>query len=263
MLRTRVITAAISLIVVLAMLFWGIIPWSITVWLVTVVAVAEFSEIAGFRPWGVVSFWAYAVATLVELWPDWHLIYVVQIIIGITLLLPVLMKNTVTLAQSAMVLVGALYIGYGGASLDGLRSLYRGWAWLLLLLITIWMTDTVAYFVGNRVKGPKLWPTISPGKTVSGAVGGIIGGIVGATVFGYFAFPRFDLIAYIVLGALISVFGQLGDLVESAYKRSAGVKDSGHLLPGHGGILDRIDSLLFAAPLAYHLISSGVHTWFN
>lgn len=263
MLRTRVITAAISLIIVISLLLWGYNPWRITVWLVTLLGTAEFTGLAGFRRFSVVSIWAYCMVSFIQWWPDWHLVFVVQMIVAITLVLPVVLKNRVTLAQSAMVLVGALYLGYGGESLSDLRGLSRGWAWLLLLLIAIWMTDTVAYFVGSRLKGPKLWPSISPGKTVSGAVGGILGGIIGTVIFGYFVFPHFDWFAYILLGALISITGQLGDLVESAYKRSAGVKDSGNLFPGHGGVLDRLDSLVFAAPLAYHLISSGIHTWFH
>lgn len=263
MLKARVITAALGLLVALSLLLWGYVPWRLTVWIVTLLGTAEFTAMVGFRRFGLVSLWAYFVVSLVQWWPAWHMLVVVQIIIGVALVLPVIMKNTVTLSQSAMVLIGALYIGYGGESLSDLRRLSHGWEWLLLLLISIWMTDTVAFFVGKRLKGPKLWPSISPSKTVSGAVAGIVGGIAGAIIFGYFAIPGFDVFAYAVMGGLISVAGQVGDLVESAYKRSAGVKDSGNLLPGHGGILDRVDSLLFAAPLALYLITSGAQTWFQ
>lgn len=263
MLKTRVVTAVLGVVIVLALLLWGYMPWKVTVWLVTLAGTAEFSSLVGFKRLHAMSLWAYFVVTLIEWWPKWHMVIVVQLIVGVALVLPVLMKNRVTLSQSAAVLIGALYVGYGGESLSSLRALSHGWAWLLLLLISIWMTDTAAYLVGGRLQGPKLWPAISPGKTVSGAIGGIVGAIVGAVIFGWLAIRGFDLFAYAVIGALISVAGQIGDLVESAYKRSANVKDSGHLLPGHGGILDRVDSLLFAAPLALYLIQSGAPTWFQ
>ncbi|OFW80810.1 MAG: hypothetical protein A2201_10035 [Alicyclobacillus sp. RIFOXYA1_FULL_53_8] len=138
-----------------------------------------------------------------------------------------------------------------------MRALSHGWAWLLLFLVSIWMTDTAAFFVGSRLKGPKLWPDISPGKTISGAIGGLVGGVIGALLFGLVFLPGHSVWQFMSLGFISSIAGQLGDLIESAYKRTAGVKDSGHLLPGHGGILDRIDSLLFAAPFAYYLIIIG------
>ncbi|QQE80831.1 phosphatidate cytidylyltransferase [Alicyclobacillus sp. SO9] len=263
MLRTRVVTAVLGVVIVLALLLWGNIPWKITVWLVTLAGAAEFAGIVGFKRWSVMSLWSYFVVSLIEWWPAWHMLIVVQVIVGVALVLPVLMKNRVTVSQSATVLIGSLYIGYGGESLTSIRALSHGWAWLLLLLIVIWMSDTTAYLVGGRLQGPKLWPAISPGKTVSGAIGGIVGSVAGAVIFGWLAIRGFDLFAYATMGALISVAGQVGDLVESAYKRSGNVKDSGHLLPGHGGILDRIDSLLFAAPLALYLITSGAPTWFQ
>lgn len=256
MLRTRIITGTMGIAIVVGLVLWGYLPWHITVWVTTMLATAEFTAMFGLRWWSPISIWAYLLMSTVLWWPHWNEQIILASIIAIALLIPVLTKNRVTLPQSASLLVAALYIGYGGESLALLRHLPRGWAWLLLLLICIWMADSVAYFVGRSLQGPKLWPTISPSKTISGAIGGLVGSVAGAVIFGSIALPGHRWSSWIMLGLVISVTGQLGDLVESAYKRSAGVKDSGTLLPGHGGMLDRIDSLLFAAPFALYVITT-------
>ena len=102
--------------------------------------------------------------------------------------------------------------------------------------------------------GPKLAPTISPGKTRSGAVAGVLGGLLVAPIFGVLVFPRFGievpLWQLVAMAGILAVAGQVGDLAESLFKREAGVKDSSHLIPGHGGVLDRFDSLYFVIPMA-------------
>jgi len=257
MLKQRIVTAALALIVVMAVLLAGSMPWRVFVWLGCLVAASEFSNLLGIRWNRLPSWWAYAVVTVTQWDSAWNSVIFFELSVGVTLLLPVVLRNRVTLSQSSAVFIGALYIGFGGAGLADLRALSHGWAWLLLFLVSIWMTDTAAFFVGSRLKGPKLWPDISPGKTISGAVGGLFGGVIGALLFGLLFLPGHGVLQFMILGFVTSTAGQLGDLIESAYKRTAGVKDSGHLLPGHGGILDRIDSLLFAAPFAYYLIMIG------
>ncbi len=256
MLRTRIITGTIGVAAVLLLLLWGSLPWHITVWVATMLATIEFTAMLRLRWWQPLSVWAYVLMTVVLWWPHWSQLFIFQIMIAIALLIPVLTKNRFTMPESAALLIGALYIGYGGESLTLLRDLHRGWAWLLLLLICIWMTDSVAYFVGRYVQGPKLWPSVSPSKTISGAVGGLVGSVIGSVVFGMIALPGHSIASWVLCGLVISVTGQIGDLIESAYKRSTGVKDSGQLLPGHGGMLDRVDSLLFAAPFALHFITA-------
>lgn len=263
MLRQRLITAAFGLVIMLGLLVWGQAPWHIALWVGMVIGAIEYCTIMGFDALSVMSFWAYIVVTIIMWWPNWHASIVLQGLVGVTLVLPVILRNRITLPQTASVLVGAVYIGYGGLSLAEIRGLSHGLNWVILLLTCIWVTDSVAYFVGNLVKGPKLWPAISPSKTISGAVAGVLAAAAGAAMVGLLTVPGFDVVAYAVVGAVISITGQIGDLVESAYKRSAGVKDSGRILPGHGGILDRFDSLLFAAPFAYYLVTIGATTWFR
>lgn len=257
MIKQRIVTALLGLVVVFTLLYLGSWYWSLFVWLGTLAALVEFVNLFGIRWNRLPAWWGFVVLTLIEWNPKWHPLLLVQIVIGLTLLFPVILKNRLTITQAATMLIGTMYIGFGGAGLLHLRELPRGWAWMLVVLVTVWLTDTLAFFVGSRLQGPKLWPSISPGKTVSGAIGGLVGGALGAAITGLLFLPPQSAVKLLVIGLVTSIAGQLGDLVESAYKRTAGVKDSGNLLPGHGGMLDRIDSLLFAAPVAFYLITIG------
>lgn len=163
----------------------------------------------------------------------------------------------------AAVAVTLLAVAYTGAlpafMLDmrhaghGLRS--WGGAWLVFFpLVVTWVCDTAAMFGGRAIGGPKLAPTVSPGKTRSGSLAGVAGGLLMAPVFGLVVFPRVGISVPLwqlaVVATVLGVVGQVGDLAESLFKREAGVKDSSHLIPGHGGVLDRLDSLYFVVPVA-------------
>ncbi|MBF0357429.1 MAG: phosphatidate cytidylyltransferase [Magnetococcales bacterium] len=128
-------------------------------------------------------------------------------------------------------------------------------SYVVFLLFVIWATDSGAYFSGKFFGVKKLAPKLSPGKTwvgfYGGCIGGMLAGFVGSTIFS-FAFPLWQAI---LMGIIISLTGQLGDLAESLLKRESGIKDSGNLIPGHGGLLDRLDSVLFAAPVYYLLLT--------
>lgn len=149
---------------------------------------------------------------------------------------------------------GVLYAGLPAAAMALLRgsSLEGLWA-ILFLLGVVWGTDTIAYFTGRALGGPKLAPAISPGKTWSGAIGGAIGGVIVATVIATFAWGDSGILAICLVAFLLSVASQIGDLFESAIKRRHGVKDSGTLIPGHGGIMDRVDGLVAAAIVLFLL----------
>jgi phosphatidate cytidylyltransferase len=128
-------------------------------------------------------------------------------------------------------------------------------AWLVFFpLVVTWVCDTAAMFGGRLIGGPKLAPTVSPGKTASGTIAGVAGGLLVAPLFAAAIFPRVGVEAslwqLLVMAGVLSVMGQIGDLVESLFKREAGVKDASQLIPGHGGVLDRFDSLYFVIPLA-------------
>ena len=149
--------------------------------------------------------------------------------------------------------LGILYAGFFGVAAAGLReSDPMGLSVIVFLFAIIWATDILAYFGGRRFGGPKLAPVISPNKTwsgfLSGLAGGAIAGLATAMILGFG-----NVIWIAVLAPLLSFFGQMGDLFESALKRRYDVKDSGNLIPGHGGVMDRLDSLVFAAFAAYFI----------
>ena len=135
----------------------------------------------------------------------------------------------------------------------GLRSWAGAWLVFFPLVVT-WVCDTAAMFGGRAFGGAKLAPSVSPGKTQSGSLAGVVGSLAVAPVFAAAVFPRVGvdvpLWQLLVIAAVLGVIGQIGDLAESLFKREAGVKDSSHLIPGHGGVLDRLDSLYFVVPVA-------------
>lgn len=136
----------------------------------------------------------------------------------------------------------------GGINISGYDPLFLVW----LPLIVTWITDISAFFVGTNFGKRRLAPTISPKKSVEGAIGGVIFGVLVALGMGwFFAWP---LVPVLILGIVLTIVGQAGDLVESCLKRNAGIKDSGNSLPGHGGFLDRMDSLIFTIPVAYYFL---------
>jgi phosphatidate cytidylyltransferase len=172
------------------------------------------------------------------------------------------------LAATAITVLGALYCGGLLAHalflrhLPGVTTATEGLLVVALPVVLTWSSDTFAYFTGRRFGRRKLIPSVSPGKTVEGAVGGVIGAMLVAAIFCTLAAGRPYIPGPLVgalLGLLVAVAAQVGDLAESLLKREAGVKDSGTLLPGHGGALDRLDSLFFTLPVAYYfLLLSGV-----
>lgn len=159
--------------------------------------------------------------------------------------------------------LGVFYLGYLPQFFLLLRDV--GFGAVLLVFLTIWATDTAAYFTGRSLGRHKLAPQVSPNKTWEGALGGLLGAVLvtlgaaysgapWASWAGHGGWPAFSLAQSVAFGAVVAVVGQLGDLYESLLKRYGEVKDSGKLLPGHGGVLDRFDSALFAAPVAYYLM---------
>jgi len=127
----------------------------------------------------------------------------------------------------------------------------NGGRWIILMLVTIWICDTAAYFIGKAVGKHKLFPRVSPNKTVEGAVAGTVFSFITAYIFHLTYIKSLTLFQCLVIALIVSVMGQIGDLIESVFKRDAGEKDSSNLLPGHGGMLDRFDAPLFVAPLVY------------
>ena len=149
---------------------------------------------------------------------------------------------------------GIFYIGFLGAHMVLLRFLPEGSSWLIIGTAITACSDTGAYFVGRAIGRKKLCPNISPNKTIEGAIGGIAAGLCAAVAFALILLPSFSWWFILSAAIFLSFVGIAGDLTESIIKRGTGTKDSGTLLAGHGGILDRVDSLLFVGPVLYYLL---------
>jgi phosphatidate cytidylyltransferase len=159
---------------------------------------------------------------------------------------------TTVAAQLSLIFLGFAYIPLLLGHVGLLFELPHGREWIFLVLLVVMCSDSLAYFVGTSLGHHKLYPAISPKKSIEGSLGGLAGSLLAAYLARMFFCPFLSAGDCVLLGLLLGVLGQVGDLFESMLKRSFGVKDSGTLVPGHGGILDRLDSLLFAFPAAYY-----------
>ena len=174
--------------------------------------------------------------------------------LSVILSLTVLNYNHFTVPDAAYNLLGVFYVGIPFAHIIALRLFpgTMGMKYFAMAMLGTWACDTVAYFGGTRWGRHKLCPPISPAKSVEGAVFGFFGCIAATMIAGYYM--DLSVADRVFCGSLVGVFCQLGDLVESAIKRNMGVKDSGQFFPGHGGVLDRVDSLLFSVPAVYYYL---------
>jgi phosphatidate cytidylyltransferase len=271
----RVGFAVIAIPLALALIWYGGLPLAFLLALTSVLGVRELFDLAGrqgvypARPLGFVAAAALAPVTYAAVVaPDvrvlvlasWPYLVALWVIGLLTWALAARSPAQKPLEAVSVTLLAVVYVGALPAFLMGIRHLShpeRSWAgaWLVFFpLVVTWICDTAAMFGGRALGGPKLAPTISPGKTRSGAASGVVGGVLVAPIFGALVFPRvglqIPLWQLVVLAGVLSVVGQIGDLAESLFKREAGVKDSSHLIPGHGGVLDRFDSLYFVIPTA-------------
>lgn len=189
-------------------------------------------------------------------WPDILVPTLLAILIGI-ISVPLLSRAPLeqSLRDGALTFFGILYLGLTLGTLSMTRLLPQGeWLIFFLLLVT-WASDTGAYYVGTLYGRHRLAPRISPKKTVEGLVGGFFGAIIVAYAARWWFLPELSNLDCLILATLLTITGLWGDLTESAMKRSVGMKDSGGILPGHGGMLDRLDSLLFTAPVFYYYVT--------
>ncbi|MHA6251263.1 phosphatidate cytidylyltransferase [Oceanobacillus sp. CAU 1775] len=259
--KQRIITAILALIVFLPFVIYGDWPFTLFIYLLATIGLLELLRMRKIpmisipSVIGLIALWVILLPGESSLFPigQFSTTDFFTVIILFLLAYTVLVRNKFTFDEAGFIILTTLYVGIGFYFLIETRIGESGLTNILYAFLIIWATDTGAYFAGRAFGKKKLWPEISPNKTISGAVGGIITATVVAIIFHViYPFPH-TLLIVILVTIFASMFGQIGDLVESAFKRHYGVKDSGKLLPGHGGILDRFDSLLFVLPFL-HLI---------
>jgi phosphatidate cytidylyltransferase len=255
-LRSRLLTGTVGIPLLVLVVGWGP-PWVFAGLLIVIIAQAlreYFSMVFPGRVkdqlWGIVFGLSVSLMLLFPLVPegDWGLSLLFVLFFSIYLCLPGRLEER--LNRLAWTLLGGVYLGYLLPHWVLLFRMPHGRAWVSLLLLVIIMGDAAAYFIGQRFGTRKFAPEISPGKTIEGVFGYLAGSLVGGWLGAMVLVTELATLEVVVLSAILSVAGQMGDLFESLIKRVFAVKDSGTLLPGHGGLLDRLDSLIFPAVFA-------------
>ncbi|MDR0199438.1 MAG: phosphatidate cytidylyltransferase [Streptococcaceae bacterium] len=258
----RTITAVVAGVAFIAVLVWGGIALNLLTGVLAILVTSEFFRMKGLRLLsfeGVLIAAAGAALAMPGLSSLLHLdssgpFLLFALFVMVLLAATVFAKGTYSFEDLAFPFFVAFYAGLGFQCLVLARNLSL--FIVLLAVAMVWATDIFAYLVGRQFGRRKLIPEVSPSKTIEGSIGGILGAVVVAlillTVFHSQA-PQLGYVRMIIYAVLFSAAGQMGDLVESAIKRRYGVKDSGNILPGHGGIFDRFDSMLFVLPLMHLL----------
>lgn len=255
--KTRIITAVIALAIFIPLIIYG--GWPLTIAAV-VLGIIAMSEVLVMKrmfviPFeAIVSYLGVALLILPDNWLDflpsvatrWFGFYLLVVLL---LLHTVLRKQRFTFDDAGVITLAMLYIGMGFHYFVAARAI--NFQTLLYGMLIVWITDSGAYLIGRKLGRNKLAPKISPNKTLEGSIGGTISATIILAIYLYL-FPVGDgFVTMIILTLILSIMGQLGDLIESSLKRYYGVKDSGKILPGHGGILDRFDSMLIVMPLLH------------
>ncbi len=270
MLKKRVITVLGGIpLLIAAIWFDQPLPWfTILVAIWGLLAVFEFYRLIA----------AAKVPPLTYFGLIWTLLFILSPHFDYDLLMPLLLTSALTLSLIwllirprkegafigwAWTVAGILYVGWLLSYLVALRDLDSGRNWVIFALFTTFGSDITAFFIGRALGRHRLAPNISPSKTWEGAISGVFGAIIVSLALTTLLNLPLSYRQAILLSILVSVFGQLGDLVESLLKRNMGVKDSSRLIPGHGGFLDRIDSVIFAGIVVYYYVVSHNAGWLN
>ena len=257
----RTATTIIGFFLAFFTIFWEGFPFFIIVIIIALLGLRELYSIAdkqGYKP----SYILGAILTLyfifISIYDVYSLNYYIENIIItffiiLTFILPLFKKDySKVLAEISITIFGSIYLGYLLSFLLKIKDLPNGNYYLISLLIITWANDIGAYLIGTKLGKNKIFPKISPKKTIEGSIGGIIFSIAGTFALKNWLNLNFNEL--LSLGLIISIIALLGDLFESVLKRGSGIKDSGTLIPGHGGILDCLDSLIFTAPVFYYCI---------
>jgi phosphatidate cytidylyltransferase len=257
MLAQRVASAAAGIPIIILLIWAGGAWYTGAVCLIVLIASYEFQapHHGGTAPLALV---AVALSTAIpagaNVGVDWVLWFTIGAVLVPLVWVTLRADPGSALADWQWAATGALYVGLLGAHLVLLRELHNGRDWVYLTVFSTFATDTAAFFTGRAFGTRKLAPTISPGKTVEGTIGGIAAGFGAVVLFNYFLGTRLEFALIAPLALLLPLAAVTGDLAESIIKRGMHIKDAGHVIPGHGGFLDRMDSILFTFPVVYYFL---------
>ncbi|WP_396633688.1 phosphatidate cytidylyltransferase [Maribacter sp. R86514] len=251
----RSLTGAVYIILLLSAVFLSSDAFDFLFMTFGLACLYEYKKLVQLRGYHIFAaylalWWAYIY--LVKDQQIINILMLITIVVDIYLLYNLFAKKPLKLNTTLKFLIGLFYIGGGCIFLTMIPYKNDAFAKLLIMgiFILIWVNDSFAYLVGKSIGRTKLFPSVSPKKTIEGTLGGFIFALAAAYLMATFE-ALISPVQWMILATVIVVAGSLGDLIESKFKRAAGVKDSGAILPGHGGMLDRLDSLVFAAPFAY------------
>jgi phosphatidate cytidylyltransferase len=267
-LTKRIIVATFGIPLLIGVTFKGGWYFFVIIAIVSIVAQWEFYKIQEKKQIFTQNFSGILVGLLILLGietGEWYLAGgLILIALMIILVAEMFRQNTNVSANVGVTLLGVFYIPFFLGSLLYLRSqadqlfpsdALAGFKFVMMIFVTIWICDTFAYSFGSKLGRHKLFEKVSPNKTVEGAIAGIIGSLLVLVSVKLAALLEINWFQAIIIGISIGIIGQIGDLVESCFKRDAGVKDTSALLPGHGGMLDRFDSIIFVSPAMLLLIN--------
>jgi phosphatidate cytidylyltransferase len=267
MLRTRIITSIVAFPILIILTWFGN-PWfAIAVAALSIIASYEFYRISSFLNVKPLRYFGIAVSFLLCLSPlinyisirnynidTLKLLFLVATLIISFIVLLFRKKEDRALNNWVWTVGGILYIGLLFSYWAEIPNLPQGTYWLFWAMLVVIACDVGAYFTGRSIGKHHMAPNISPKKTWEGAIGGLLASILVALLLGYFFPLPAELWQLAILGTIIGVLAQFGDLVESLLKRNAGIKDSGNFFPGHGGVLDRVDSYILVGAVLYYFI---------
>lgn len=268
--KARIISAAVAVALLAAIVYLGSQAIGAAVFIMAVIGIYEFYralEKGGYKP-------VYAVGCIACL----PLLYIafsdvlphaagavsllsvlaigVFAVMALLFCLLIFSKGKYTVADISVTLLGIFYVVFLFSFISVTRNLEKGYLYIWLIFIGAWATDTFAYFTGVRFGRTKILPKVSPHKSLEGSIGGAAGCIAAMLLFGLYFRTALGVPIYhfAILGLLCGMISQVGDWAASAVKRATGVKDYGRIMPGHGGVLDRLDSVMFVAPVVYFYI---------
>ena len=251
--KVRTLTAIIALLIFLPFLLKGGMILMLFAYLLALIALKELLNMNMIKFLSIPGFIS-ALALIIIMLPqdagEWVQTIQLKSLIAMSFIVlsyTVLSKNRFSFMDAAFCLMSVAYVGIGFMYFYETRS--EGLHYILFAFLIVWLTDTGAYIFGRLMGKHKLWPVISPNKTIEGFIGGIICSLLVPLIMQFFVNFHLNIWLLLIVTIILSMFGQLGDLVESGFKRHFDVKDSGRILPGHGGILDRFDSFMFVLPL--------------